>query len=211
MRSLMPLVVSLAMMACATGNDQAGYVTPTQSTVAITTEDGGSSPTVRLTRDGYVAMDEIVGEPEELWRLLPQVYEGIGLPLPTVDSRARSAVIENHVINRRVGDERMSNLLECGNSIDGPNADTHRITMTLRTWVTPAEAEGRSIVRTQLQATARHQMHGSSGSTHCSSKGRLEMLIRERIRETSVQQRLERIRSSGDIQNAELEMAPSGA
>jgi hypothetical protein len=168
--------------------------TPTQESVAITTEEGAGTPTVRLTRDSYISDDVLVGERLELWRLLPETFEAIGLPLPTMDRGEYSATVERHVVNRNLNGERLSNFLECGSGMGGAYADTHRVTITLRTWIVPADSAGRSIVRSRIDATARNLMHGSSGTNHCSSRGRLEMLVREELRRLSVEERLRKVR-----------------
>lgn len=185
---------ALAALATACAPHAGSAPAPTQTSVAITTEEGAGTPTVRLTRDHYVSDDVLVGERLELWRLIPDAYTAVGLPLPTVDRSSHTARLQNHVLTRSLGEERLSNFLECGNSIQGPNADTYRITLDVRTWIEPADSAGRSVVRTQVQATGRNMVHGSAGTSHCSSRGRLEMLIREELRRLSVEQRLRDVR-----------------
>jgi hypothetical protein len=193
MRTIAVAVFAALAASCATPHTEPS-LTPTQTSVAITTEEGVGAPTVRVTRDQYVSDDVLVGERIELWRLIPDAYTAVGLPLPTVDRTAYSARLENHVLSRSLGAERLSNFLECGNSIEGPHADTHRITLNVRTWIAPADSAGRSVVKSQVEASARNMMHGTSGTSHCSSRGRLEMLVREELRKLSVEQRLRGIR-----------------
>jgi hypothetical protein len=190
------LAILVGCMSCAphrAGPD----ITPTQTSVAITTEEGASTPTVRLTRDPYISNDVLVGERLELWRLIPNAFEALGLPLPTVDRNAYSATIQNHVVTRNLNGERLSNFLECGAGMGGAYADSHRVTVNLQSWIEAADSAGRSIVRSRLEASARNPLHGSAGTTHCSSRGRLELLVREELRRLSVEQRLRSIREQG--------------
>lgn len=199
-------IVVLTALAAAAASCAPAYTDPgpgqTQTTVAITTEEGAGSPTVRLTRDQYVSDDVVVGGRLELWRLIPDAYAAVGLPLPTVDRAAHSARVQDHVLTRSLNGERLSNFLECGNSIQGFNADTHRVTLNVRTWIEPADSAGRSVVKSQVEASARNMMHGTSGTSHCSSRGRLEMLVREELRRLSVEQRLRNVRGT-DIPSIE--------
>jgi hypothetical protein len=194
MMRLLILVLAAGAAGCAASREDGFVSTPTQTPVSITTEDGSGTPTVRVTRDRYVSDDVLVGGRPELWRIIPLAFENVGLPLPVVDPREYSATVQNHVLTRTLNRERLSNFLECGNGIEGPHADTHRITLNVRTWIEPMDSTDRSVVRTQVDASARNLMHGSSGTTSCSSRGRLELLIREELRRISVEQRLERLR-----------------
>lgn len=193
MRTILVAAVAAVATSCAAAQTEPG-LTATQTSVAITTEEGAGTPTVRLTHDQYVSDDVLVGERIELWQLIPDAYTAVGLPLPTVDRRSYSARVQNHVLSHSLNEERLSNFLECGNSIQGPDADTHRITLNMRTWIEPADSAGRSVVKTQLEATARNMMHGTAGTSHCSSRGRLELLVREELRRLSVEQRLRSVR-----------------
>ncbi|MBR9989006.1 MAG: hypothetical protein KFH98_04575, partial [Gemmatimonadetes bacterium] len=115
---------------------------------------------------------------QEVWSRLPAVYGELGLPEPAVDHSVWTVAVQNHTIMRRVGSESMSGLIDCGRSMTGPNADSHRIRLSVRTWLEPS-ADGTE-VRTRVEAVAT-PVDGRAGSFTCSSRGRLEMLIAQAL------------------------------
>ena len=87
-------------------------------------------------------------------------------------------------VARRVEEHcaRMSSLLECGRGMTGAYADTHRIRLTVRTWL---EAAGSSTdVKTRVVAEA-SSVEGTAGTIACSSRGQLEARIAAALREAA--------------------------
>src|SRR5690606_32833443 len=111
---------------------------------------------------------------ETLWAILPGVYQEIGLPAPAADRSIWTVAVQNHLAMRRVGRERMSTFIDCGSGITGAFADTHRIRLSIRTWLEPDGTGTR--VTSRLNATAT-STEGRAGTIACESRGVLEARI----------------------------------
>jgi hypothetical protein len=127
-----------------------------------------------IRREDYVPSTTLEVPRETVWELLPGVYEEIGLPVPGVDRSTWTVGVIDHRTSRRIGSMRMSTLISCGSDLTGQNADTHRIRMTVRTWL--EETDGGTNARTRVEATA-SSTEGRASVVPCTSTGELENRI----------------------------------
>jgi hypothetical protein len=164
-------IILLALAGCASTGPNEGR--PREDLVTVGSQDGRTLM-LPLKRDDYVAGGTIDAPRETLWPLLPLVYEELGLPAPGADRSIWTVAVQNHTAMRRIGGERISTLLDCGRDLTGAHADTHRIRLSVRTWLEPA-AEGTS-VNTRVEASA-SSTEGRAGSFSCNSRGELEFRI----------------------------------
>lgn len=165
------IVVAAGLTACAARSPNEGR--PREDVVRVSAHDG-RSVVVPLIHEDFVTGGVVKAPREQLWPLLPLVYEELGLPAPARDQSIWTVAVQNHTLTRRLGSERLSELINCGSGLTGANADTHRIRLSVRTWLEPA-AEGTE-VRTRVEAHA-SSVEGLANSFHCSSRGELEMRI----------------------------------
>jgi hypothetical protein len=166
----------LALTACATS----GPNEIDRPDERVSLSDGGSQVfAVNISRDHAALTTAFDVSPETIWRLLPEVYADVGLPEPAVDPSTWTAAVQNHTVMRRLGDERMSRLIACGRDMTGDYADTHRIRLDVRTWVTGAAPA--TEVHTRVEATAT-SVEGRAGRITCTTRGRLEQSIAEALR-----------------------------
>lgn len=170
--------------------------TAREDLIMVGSEDGR---TITLpVRTETVAQRTTIDAPrDDIWALLPAVYEEVGLPAPAADRSTWTVAVQNHSIMRRVGSERMSRLIDCGRNMDGDNADTHRIRLSVRTWLEPG-TNGTG-VNSRVEATAQ-SVEGRAGSMTCTSRGELELLIANALN----------ARLSGDWRNPRGTRTPSG-
>jgi hypothetical protein len=180
------LVVALATVvaagACASRQVQvaSGPATNSGNTVAEL-NTAGSTFNFRRSSGGVARSDTIPETPEKLWPYLEQVYEALSIPVKVRNEDAHVLGNVDFSISRRLGDQRLSLLLNCGSTITGSMADQGEITMTVATQIRPVDLSGqRSEVVTLVKGTARQ--HGlSSTETDCVSTGRLEHSILTRL------------------------------
>lgn len=165
-----------ACAACATSNpNEAGTTTE-----RVTMSEGAAQVfELDISRGDAALTTRFDASPHAVWRLLPDVYAELGLPEPVMDASTRMAAVQDHAVMRRIGDERMSRLLDCGRDMAGYHADTHRIRLDVRTWVTD-EATAAD-VHTRVTATAT-SVEGRAGVITCTTRRRLEQLISESLR-----------------------------
>ncbi|HEX2167328.1 MAG TPA: hypothetical protein VHG09_08885 [Longimicrobiales bacterium] len=169
-------IAAVALTACATADPNAIGATEER----VTMSDGGAQVLdVNISRGDPAQATQLNASREAIWLLLPEVYEEVGLPEPAMDQSTWTVAVQDHVAMRRIGSERMSQLLECGRDMTGAHADTHRIRLNVRTWLTgnaPATE-----VHTRVEATAT-SVEGRAGTITCTTRGVLEQRIAEALR-----------------------------
>ena len=172
MRTIAGYFVLLSLAACATSGPNPGQ--QSEERVIVSGDAVGTVADMSITREDYVPQALLDAPRESVWELLPDVYEELGLPVPGGDRSIWTVAVVDHRTSRRIGSMRMSSLISCGSDLTGQNADTHRIRMTVRTWL-EAEGEG-TIARTRVEATA-SSTEGRASVISCTSKGELENRI----------------------------------
>ncbi len=156
---------------------------------------------VRATSETVASSDSVDAAVEQVWSVLPRVYEELGIPLGGIDARSRQ--LGNAQFQpRRIGGSRLSRFLDCGSSVGVSSyADTYEVTMSLTTRVKESD-DGRAVVQTQLHAVAEPKAV-MGDPVFCTSKGTLERRIAELVAEkVSLNQPL-----CGEAQNSEVQLA----
>lgn len=178
-----PLSAAVVLLAAACGGTSSGndpITTPTVRTERVVTSSGGSGLAVttqnldnniRLLTTGTVA---------QVWSVLPQVYEELGIPLTVKNDAQKVIGNEGWRTRRQIARVPMQRYLDCGRSGTIENAETYAINMSIITAVT-ANASGGAIVGTTIVATGRNQVTSSSNEVRCASQGDLEIRIRDMV------------------------------
>ena len=117
---------------------------------------------------------------EKAWRAITQVYEQLHIPLSVADSEAHVLGVIRGVQRRPVGGLRLSQVLECGMGVYGPNAEHYTVQLTALTGVAPAGPD-HSLISTRVGGVA--SPNGLNSSVNCSSSGALEEKIITMLRE----------------------------
>lgn len=130
----------------------------------------------------YVVLEPVPvsARPDSVFVVLRNIYQKLGVEAKSVNPQ--TGEIGNRQFNKtfRLGGAYLHEYLDCGQTITGPAADTHRIQMSLMSYVTAAPAG--SIVKSQLTARA-YDAGANQGSTSCESTGILEQKIKQALRE----------------------------
>ncbi len=167
------LAACLLLGACATASSSSVVTAGTPSTLRIDSQ--GGTKEVNIGMAAPVALsDNLVMPPDVAWTRLPQAFAAAGLEgaVPIEADRTLSAGPRR--ISRRLGGQRLSRYLNCGQSLSAPNADTHSVMLTVSSRVVPNGAATR--LETLVQATATPQVSGGA-MVACSSTGALENRI----------------------------------
>ena len=110
------------------------------------------------------------------WSVLAPAYNALPIPIVAFDSATRS--IRGAVsAYRQFLRNPVSRFVDCGTTLVGPNADTHRVDLRIQTQVV-AESDTSSSVNTRVEASGT----GSTGGVNCSTTGALEHLINEQVK-----------------------------
>jgi hypothetical protein len=153
---------------------------PQTSTVAVETQSSRGEVIIR--RDDFVAVNELQAPRAAAWQQLLEVWREVGLPEPVVDARGFTLSLAQGALHRRLGPERLSTYLNCGSSISGLNADTHRVRLTMQALLEPSGTDA-SRLHLRVDATAQSMEGASTALQQCTSNGTLEGLITRRVRE----------------------------
>jgi hypothetical protein len=132
------------------------------------------------TGEGTVTSHTVDSPLEEVWGILPKVYEQLGIGLTTHDPKQRRTGNAGFRPTRIDG-TRLSRFFDCGRGVTAtPNADRYQVTVALSTTVLGA-GDGRTRVDVEVNASAKPR-DVSGNAVHCSSKGTLEERIVAAIR-----------------------------
>lgn len=192
-----PVIGSLALLglaafatACASGGasssgtaSSGGAVAPVQtsgSTTRSTTTgiEGVGRLTINRTTEADVVT--IPFDADAVFRILPSVYDSLGIQVNTVDPAKKTVGNSGYKIRNRLGKMPLSMYLDCGGSSQiGPNADSYDVYLSVLTTVS-ANGAGSAKVGTLVDAQARPATYNQAYSP-CSSKARLEERLAELI------------------------------
>jgi hypothetical protein len=132
-----------------------------------------------VTVDGTVRAS-LLATPEEIWAELPAVYDELGLRRADLDvfepTPRRIGVLEHRV--RRLGGQRPSRYLRCGDTFGAPKADNGQLRISV-TSTTQAADDG-AILSTTVTGWTRDP-GTSTGPLRCTSNGALERDIIHRV------------------------------
>jgi hypothetical protein len=184
------LIPAALVTGCAAGASNGGGTQDRHEVRTVTVQGSdGSTTELSLRRDHFVARSQLALPRTELLPVAREVWIDFGLPEPDIDPRSFTLSLSNQVLPRRIANDRLSRYLECGSSLSGVNADTHRVRGNVQTVL---EAVDRNETRfvTRIEATA-HVISGTSGPPiRCMSTGVLEeRLIAEIQRRTGAARR----------------------
>ena len=138
----------------------------------------GDPEDVAFTPSGGTSAAALEFPAQRVWSLLPSVYSVLSIPIVAIDS-TRQSVSGTITARRTYRDQPVSNLLDCGSSLAGPNADNNRVTIRLTSQV-DATGTGTSRLRTSVDASG---TSSAGATTRCWSTGTLELQILNRLRE----------------------------
>ena len=176
MRTILALAAVLASTACsssATGSGPVTTVTPMTSGMLPT---NGGSMDVGATGEVTAIATAVPVLPDSAFKLLRAVYAKLRIPVAQVDSVHRTVGNPGLKARRNLGGMSMQNVVDCGEKIGLPNAETWDIQMDLSSYVTPDGAGG-SQVWTRIQALGNDPSVSGSDVTPCASRGDLEAKI----------------------------------
>lgn len=181
MRRSLPAAVVILAAACSGATPSTDPVpTATTRTERVVTSSGGSGIAVTTANlDNNVRLLS-TGTVAQVWSVLPQVYEELGIPLTIKNDQQRVIGNEGWRTRRSIARVPMQRYLDCGRSGTIENAETYNINMSILTTVT-ANAGGGSVVGTTIVATGRNPITSSSQEVRCASQGDLEIRIRDMV------------------------------
>ena len=171
------LLVLCAVAACAPTNTPP-EVTPSAQTVRVTGAMGTGTAVNSSTRTSAtfdVRFDTLPVRLDAVWKVLPAVYGGLEIPISTYDAEKNMMGNSGMKVYRRLGQNQLTKILDCGRTQIGPNADSYEIVLSVITTVGKA-GSANTVVATNIEASGQ-PMNYAGGQTRCRTKGELEKQI----------------------------------
>jgi hypothetical protein len=172
--------VAAGQMGCAQTTPSTGDsvdVSPTR-----TRDEGHVDVEVFQQRVGYA--HQIAHPASKVWDVLRNAYARFSLPITRFDPAARVIAAEGFEVRRRLGDEALSRIVDCGRTAAGLNANTYTVWLRVVTRVVPIDS-GSTTVRSEITGSAVDPALGPAAASRvpCTSTGWLEERIALATRE----------------------------
>jgi hypothetical protein len=175
----LPLIMALSLGAagCAKSTDLSPIGTGTQSVSVVTS---GATQTIQVRQDDPTNTQVIDQPMEAIWRVLPAVYDSLGIAITTVNTTSRVIGADGVKMRRSLKGVPLSRYFDCGATQIGQNADDYEITLTL---LTRARAASPTSTRVEVStvATAR-PIARRQNPQNCTILGTLDAKLFETLR-----------------------------
>jgi hypothetical protein len=169
------ILVSLVCAGCASAHPES--VRPTQESVRVVGETGLN---IRMSGSDGATTGTVAFTPEKVWSVLPAVYDSLGIPVATVDSKRYLLGNTGFKAYQKLGKTSLAKYIDCGKTQGFPSADSYDVYLQITTQVQPKDAG--STISTLLEAAGR-PMAISGDYIKCSSLGALESAILAGVRD----------------------------
>jgi hypothetical protein len=163
---------SFALAACASGGVSTSNTRPETTRVVGA---GGATGVFATTAITAASVSTVAAPLDRAWRLMPAVYDSLGIPLTTVDPAKHLIGNEGLKIRTRLKNVPLSKYIDCGQAQIGPSADSYDIFLTVTTVLrsmSPTETQVATTVDAQGKPISFSQEY-----SRCSSKGAIETSI----------------------------------
>lgn len=171
------------LSACASGGGQESITEEQRGMSSMRIDVGGLSGAfdLRYVEDITPAVDTLDAPVARVWDALPGAYVELDIPLASVNPEARLLGNDGFRAQGRLGLERISQFIHCGRRMTGDIADRYEVYFTILSQVQEVQGTERTRIVTLVDATA-SPSSTSGNAVRCSSRGRLEQRVLERVR-----------------------------
>ena len=169
MRAFLPVALFVASGCASGGGSAPGPSGPMTQSIGIAGGDRltispGPGPTTHAINAGV----------DHVWRVLPAVFDSIGVPVTRVDPVQRVIGNDGFKTRLRLRNVPLSRYIDCGQTQIGQNADSYEVIITLLVQVRPgANAVTSSSLVTTFETVAR-PLTFSQAYSRCTTKATLE-------------------------------------
>ena len=171
---LLPLIAACASSSASSPGPETTIVPSTASLVMGGTSSGAQM-NMGLTNTYTAIATSVSVAPDSAYQVLTRVYAMLEIPVAPVDVK-RAVGNDELKIRRRIAGMPMQKVIDCGEKMGLPNAETWDIHMNLLSYVQPG-ANGGSQIFTRIQALGNPTDISNRDLTPCSTTGELEKKI----------------------------------
>lgn len=123
---------------------------------------------------------ELSAAPERVYAGVLKAYFDLGIPTGNTDNKAGIIGSEKFERIHQLAGAPMSRSFSCGESANGPNADSYRITIVVVVWVKPGKSGG-SVLGIAVAASGADLSGSFRVPRPCASNGRIEQKILDAV------------------------------
>lgn len=172
-----PFILAGFAVACSSATSSTPTTAVRPATQTVRTAAAGS---FIISNSNSADVSTLPFSADAVWRILPSVFDSVGIPLGTVDVAQKRIGNEGFKIRSRLGKSPLSRFLDCGNTQIGPNADSYDVVLTVIT-VVQSSGTSESTLTTTVDAQARPVTYNQAYS-RCTSKNSLEIRIADIVK-----------------------------
>jgi hypothetical protein len=152
----------------------------TSPTTTRTVQVSGMPGKLTVTSSASASLTEVASPVQDVWKVLPAVFDSLGIKPSLIDPGAHTLGIENQKVRVKLGTTPLSRYLDCGQTQIGPNADEYQVLLTVVTRVQASTAGG-STLGTLVDAVAK-PIAFNQEYARCATKGMLEQRIADAVK-----------------------------
>ena len=169
---LIGVLCIVTVTACASSSSiSTGRSTETVRSSGGASINGGSTG-VSISPSSSEFVSSIASPINNVWRVMPGVYQSMKIPLTTLDQASHTVGNEGFKALKQLDGVPLSKYIECGTTQIGPNADSYDVHLSIVSQLVTVD-NGTTKLTTILQASARPLAYAQEYS-RCSTKGVFE-------------------------------------
>lgn len=131
---------------------------------------------------------KVSATPEKVYLAAQKAFGDLGIPLGNTDNKVGVLGSERFQRSHNLNGTILSKLFDCGEGATGPYADAYRLEIAVAAFVKP-DGEGGTTLGVATLATGRDPGGTSRAARACTSTGRLEDMLTQRVRLAALTQK----------------------
>ena len=129
----------------------------------------------RVISNDQAIYESVAAPPDKVYQALIVAYSDLGVPASIINPKDGLVAALNRRAFNRLGNERLSRYVSCGDSMTGPRADQDRIVLSVISWAKP-DGKGNTRIESRIVGNATDS-GGTGVRMPCTSTGELESRI----------------------------------
>lgn len=129
----------------------------------------------RVISNDQAIYESVAAPPDRVYQALIVAYSDLGVPATIINPRDGLVAALNRRAFNRLGNERLSRYVSCGDSMTGPRADQDRIVLSVISWAKP-DGSGNTRIESRIVGNATDS-GGTGIRMPCTTTGELESRI----------------------------------
>jgi len=174
------VTAALAVAALAGCSSGGGATTSTPGPIVVNDErDAVLSAAMgeRVISNDQAIYASVAAPPDKVHQALIVAYSDLGVPASVINPKDGLVAALNRRAFARLGNERLSRYVSCGDSMTGPRADQDRVVLSVISWAKP---DGTGNTRIESRIVGNAMDSGGTGTRMpCTTTGELESRIHQ--------------------------------